>query len=82
VNRGGSHFLALGEQDVLAEAGSVVLAGVPDPLRLVCRGGQIELEQTGSADHRWLSIAFAAAVIVNIVAVVGAKLALGGHSAA
>jgi hypothetical protein len=36
----------------------------------------------GSADHRWLSIAFTVAVIVNIVAVVGAKYssrrALGG----
>ena len=42
MNRGGSHFVTLGEQDVLAEAGSVVLAGVPGTLRLVCRGGQID----------------------------------------
>jgi uncharacterized protein YndB with AHSA1/START domain len=33
VNRGGSHFVTLGEQDALAEGGYVVLPGLPDPLR-------------------------------------------------
>jgi hypothetical protein len=58
----------VGEQDALTECGYVVLVGVPDPFRVVFNWNNW-VRQT----HRWLSMAFTVAVIVNIVAVTQGK---------
>jgi hypothetical protein len=87
VNRGGSqnnvgyplHFVTLGEQDVLAEGGYVVLVDVPDPLRARLHSRSSSEEVTLNWNkwirqtHRWLSMAFTVAVIINIVAIAQKK---------
>jgi hypothetical protein len=51
-------------------------ASAPDPLRLVFRGGPMTWNTSVRQIHRWLSIAFTVAVIVNIVALIQQKQAV------
>ncbi len=68
------HFVMLREEDTLAEGSSVVLVGVPNPLR-VSSSEEVPLNWNRwvRQTHRWLSVAFTVAVIVNIVAVLRGK---------
>jgi hypothetical protein len=51
-------------------------SGSPDPLQLAFRGGLMHWSKWVRQIHRWLSIAFTVAVIVNIVALIQQKQAV------
>jgi len=67
------HFVTLGEQGVLAEGGYVVLVGARSASGRSSEEVTLNWNKWVRQTHRWLSIAFTVAVIVNIVAVVGGK---------
>lgn len=58
----------LGERDARAEGGYVALAVYAIRFGLVFRGGPLIWNRWVRQVHRWLSMAFTVAVIVNIVA--------------
>jgi cellulose synthase/poly-beta-1,6-N-acetylglucosamine synthase-like glycosyltransferase len=62
------YFVTLGEQDALAEGGYVVLVGARSASASSSEEVPLNWNKWVRQTHRWLSIAFTVAVIVNIVA--------------